>query len=253
VAGATTNHAANVYLPDDGSNGWVWARARDRMGNLSPAAVSGPYWIDSHPPSATGAVVSLSLSAFGRYVIDSSTVTGRWSGFSDAGSGIQGYYCALTDGGGTTNGQWTATPGGVLAGARQGVTNTFYVWARDALGLIGRAADASFLALDSAGDRDGDGLSNAQEEIAGTDACNPASAFALTPATSEDGKGYPVLRWGGIANRFYTLYCRDALLSETNWAALPDFVNVPGVAGGMVYTDRTAVIRTRFYRITVSP
>jgi subtilisin family serine protease len=253
AAGSTSNRFANVIVPGDGSNWWISARARDRVGNLSPTALSGPYWIDAHPPSMTAAQVTLALSPFGRYLIDSTTVTGTWSGFTDAGSGIQGYFFSLANGGGTTNGSWTTVAEGVLPGAQFDVTNTFHVWARDALGLIGPAAAASFLVLDSAGDRDGDGLSNAQEEIAGTDACNPFSAFALEPSTSNDGAGYPVLRWLGVTGRFYSLYYRDALLPETNWTAVPDLVHMPGLTGTMTYTDRTAVLPTRFYRITVTP
>ena len=252
VTGSTTNRVASSPSLSDGSNWWLSARTRDAFGNLSPVVRMGPYWIDSTPPSATSASLTLALSPFGRYVIGSTSVTGTWSGFTDSASGIEGYFVDFNNGAGTTNGQWTSATTGLITGARIGLTNTVYVWARDMAGNIGPAASAAYLVLDPAGDCDGDHLSNAQEEIAGTDACNPASAFKLAPSALDVGRaGGLVLQWPSSTNRLYTLLYRDSLLSETNWVPIPEFIQVPGVDGTMVYTDRTISLPVRFFRISV--
>jgi hypothetical protein len=250
ASGSTPDQTVESLVLPDGSNWWVTVRARDLCGNVSTTAVTGPYWIDTHPPSATGATVTLSLSPFGHYLINSTSVTGSWSGFTDTASSIRNYYCAFTDQSGSTNGLPTTLRDGVLSNAQRGVTNTFFVWAEDYAGLIGSAASASWVALDAENDQDGDGLLNLQEDIAGTDAFNPASVLRLSTSQADSMEGFR-LRWPAVTNRLYTLYFNDSLLPSTNWSSLPDGVDIPGQEGIMTYTDRTAVLPSRFYRITV--
>jgi hypothetical protein len=252
ASGSTTNLESSLQAPSDGSNWFVFVRARDLRGNVSAATVEGPYWVDSSPPSATNAVVTLSHSPFGNYLIGPTPVTGSWTGFSDTASGIRNYYYAFSNQAGSTNGFPTASTAGTLSNALIGVTNTLFVWAEDHAGLIGSAAAASCLVLDAAGDQDGDQLSNADEEFTGTDANDPASALRLS--NTQDGPAHDlILRWPAITNRLYTLHYRDSLLSDTNWSSVPDFTDVPGLNGTMTYTDRTVVLPSRFYQITVRP
>ncbi len=69
----------------------------------------------------------------------------------------------------------------------------------------------------AAADEDGDGLTNAQEALAGTDPLNAASRFAAAPQT--DAAGGVVLRWRGAWGKRYTVE-RSADLKT--WTALPD-------------------------------
>jgi hypothetical protein len=235
----------------DGTNWQAAVQAVDAFGNVGPAALIGKFWIDATPPSATGAVITLGRSAHGAYVIGN-TVTGTWAGFTDSGSGIAGYYVSLADAGTTTNGQWSTTPPASLTATTLDATNTVYVWARDSAGMIGPAAAASMLMLSTNGDWDVDGLPNAQEDVAGTDARNALSALRLEGLASPEATGAVfVLRWQAATNRLYSLAHRAGLLSaDPDWTAAEDYTLVPGVDGFMSYTDRHSTV-TRFYRLSV--
>jgi subtilisin family serine protease len=251
-SGTTTNRKATIPSPGDGTNIWVWVRAQDNFGNLSDAAYKGPYWIDANPPSAAGSTISLALSPFGNYCIGGTSVTGSWSGFTDRGTGIEGYYLSLQDGGGTTNGALQVTTTGVFNTLIMNQTNTVYVWARDKMGWIGQSAKVAFLALSPEGDWDHDGISNAGEDIAGTDASQASSLFRLGVAgNSMDNKNGFVIQWAGLSNRHYSVSYNDQLTSGSTWIPLSGCVNLPGTNGVMSFTDPTSV-PLRFYKISVT-
>jgi len=249
----TTGRTGSTLPLSDGTNYWGWVCARDQMGNLSLPAFYGPCWIDGTPPSAVDAVITLSLSPFGNYVVGSNTVAGTWSGFNDgAGSGILGYYFAPTNAGGTTQGSWTTTPQGMLSNLQMDHTNTLYVWAKDQTGWIGAAANASFVALSSGGDWDHDGVLNWQEEFTGTDALLGGSSFQLGIAGVDPLQpGSFTLRWTSLPNRYYTISYKDTLGSG-NWIALPNAIALSGTTGMMSFTDTTLTHSSRFYRISVT-
>lgn len=66
-------------------------------------------------------------------------------------------------------------------------------------------------------DEDGDGFTNAQEALAGTDPLNAASRFAATPYT--DDAGNLVLRWRGAWGKRYLV---ESSADLKTWTALPD-------------------------------
>lgn len=251
VTGQTTACTADSAVLPDGSNIWASVRARDVCGNVSTASASGPYWIDAAPPSPAGATVTPSLSPFGPYLVGSTTVTGTWAAFTDTGAGIEGYYYAWHNGGGTTNGRWAIQPSGVLTNARVGETNTLFVWARDRVGHIGLAASASFLVLDPEGNLDGDALSNADEEMAGTDASNPASILRLAVAAVPAVSNGSALQWVGVTNRVYTLLYRQDLTDGKDWVSVPGLTRMAGQQGTMTIPDPMTNLPVRFYRISV--
>ena len=237
-------------LPDS-SNCWASLYARDRYGNSSPVQTLGPFRIDTRPPSSTGAVITLSLDPAGTYLIGTNSITGSWTGFSDAGSGIARYICALTNRSPSTNSQCTLTPSATLTGIRPDATNVLSVWAVDNLGLVGTAASMPFLALSPNGDWDADGMLNASENTAGTDPAKPGSLFLLK-LQSSGNSGIFILRWPSLTNRLYTLAQADTLLPQgTNWTLMTNWIRIPGVAGTMICTDQVENIPARFYRITV--
>jgi hypothetical protein len=250
VSGSTTNLEVNSLALPDGSNCFVIVRARDLFGNVSAAAVDGPYWIDTAPPSTTNATATLIHSPFGNYLIGATSITGTWSGFSDEASGIRDYYYSFSNRGGSADGILTTLTTGVLSNAQIGATNTLFVWAADNAGLIGPAVETSCLILDAVGDQDGDRISNADEELTGTDAGDPSSVLRLSASQPEAVSEF-ILQWPAITNRLYTLHYRDSLLYNTNWSFVPGFVDIPGFSGTMVHTDLTTVLPSRFYKITV--
>jgi subtilisin family serine protease len=248
----TLTRVAVTAKAPDGTNLWAWVRARDQYGNGSEPALLGPYWIDATPPSAAQARVTVQLSPFGTYRVGVTPAPGSWTGFSDGGSGIAGYYLSLADGGGTTNGIWSPAPAGTLSGLVPNATNTFFVWARDEAGGIGAAACQSFLVLAATADPDGDGFTAAQEEVAGTDALNADSALRLMAAATGGRTGDTfVIRWFGVTNRLYSLSAAPSLLSVGEWTGVPGGTNLPGPGALMEYADPIGTATARFYRITV--
>jgi subtilisin family serine protease len=207
--------------------------------------------VDADPPSAVGAELILRTSEVGNYIV-ANTVTGAWSGFTDNLSGVAGYYYAATNGAPGTNGAWTTVTNGVLT-ALPDQTNSFYVWARDGVGLIGEAVGATILALDPGTDYDGDGALNGEEETAGTDATRDGSVLAVDSAALADGVGTQrllVITWPTVLDRRYALHSAAALTNAApDWVAL--MTNRPGTGGPMAYTDALDAVEVRFYRVGV--
>jgi hypothetical protein len=233
----------------ESTNWWFCVEARDAFGNTGGVAAIGPFWIDTLPPSAVGALVSVLRSPAGNYIVGDGTVTSLWSGFTDRGIGVAGYYCALTNSAGTTNGIWTAGATAVLTGAQLDRTNTVFVWAQDQLGWIGSAAAATVLVLRAESDWDRDGLANGAEETAGTDAADGQSVFRADSISTDTNSSGFVIRWNSIAGRSYALYSTNCIDQAGPWA--PIATNLTGTGGTMEYTDTNAVAPTLYYRITV--
>ena len=254
-AAATTRFTpattAQRDTPADGSNLWVSVQASDLFGNLSPARQLGPFKVDTTPPAANWAKFEFDTHPFGYYIMGTN-ITCSWNGFVDASSGIEGYYAALTDAGGTTNGVWTASPGLTLTGAVPDQANVVYVWAMDAVGNVGLSAAAPILVLSDDEDYDGDGHANAHEAIAGTDASDASSAFEVREVITLQGTNVSeiVVTWDAITNRIYGVTCATNLLGP-DWRPLPGYTNLPGVAGTMSYTGVIDRLENRFYRATV--
>ncbi|MEI6809958.1 MAG: hypothetical protein WCN95_14670, partial [bacterium] len=235
----------------DGSNWWLRVRAVDVFGNAGAVTGAGPYCIDVLPPSAGAATVAIQQSAFGSYIVGSTAITGVWSGFADAGSGIAGYYYSPTNGGSSTGGWWTTVMTGTITGLIMNATNRVYVWAKDNMGHIGGAASGSVFVLAPAGDWDGDFQLNGMEEVVGSDAMDPASVFKVTGVGEErpaEGYGFH-LSWQGVVGRLYTAYYADWM--GDFWKADTLYSNVLSTGGTMIYTN-TAPVSNRFFRIRVT-
>lgn len=92
-------------------------------------------------------------------------------------------------------------------------------------------------------DSDGDGCSDWQEGVAGTDA---TSATSRWDAAVNDAPGQgPVLRWASVSNRTYTVY--RSIGSTTNFTAIAS--DLPARPPVNAYTDTVTGIERAFYRI----
>ncbi|MBK8476255.1 MAG: right-handed parallel beta-helix repeat-containing protein [Opitutaceae bacterium] len=101
----------------------------------------------------------------------------------------------------------------------------------------------------AAADEDGDGFSNAQEALAGTDPLNAASRFAAAlPQT--DAAGNSVLRWRGAWGKRYTVQSSTDLKT---WTALPEtHIGRGQELSGIVRASGAAAEARRYWRVVVA-
>lgn len=98
---------------------------------------------------------------------------------------------------------------------------------------------------DAAGDRDGDGWSNRDEYLAGTDPQNAASGLRL--AVQSEGGTSASLSFEGVAGRSYTVQISTSFepLQWARWIDLPARTN----SGPVFVLDPAPAPGTRFYRV----
>ena len=99
--------------------------------------------------------------------------------------------------------------------------------------------------LAAGGDEDGDGVSNANEDVAGTNPLSSSSCFRIQSITR--GPGTAAVTIPTVAGRYYHLESSDDLAS---WQTVE--ANFPATGTTHVFTDSAAAPARKFYRARVS-
>ncbi len=101
----------------------------------------------------------------------------------------------------------------------------------------------------AAADADGDGASNLNEYLAGT---NPMDALSKLQVLGPD-KGNAagsLLQWPTVANKQYVIECASSLF-DTNWTVLS--TNLVGDGSMLQFIDTNSTDSARFYRVRLAP
>jgi hypothetical protein len=152
-------------------------------------------------------------------------------------------------------GHFSASPNGVA---------TFHTSLQDGLITVGNRTGSSWNdgipdtwrllyfgtvsnALSAAGaDPDGDGASNWQEFVAGTNPQDATSVFKFLPALSSPGSSF-TLQWPSVVNKNYTV--QSSASAEGGWSAMAS--NLVGNSQVLQWTDTNISSSARFYRAVV--
>jgi len=102
--------------------------------------------------------------------------------------------------------------------------------------------------VDPNADPDGDGMSNYQEYLAGTDPNNPDSVLRITAESFLSGGTSAMLTWNSVPTRYYYIYTTPGL-SSPNWtdSGLGLISPSAGSTTTAGFTDTSAA--ARFYRV----
>lgn len=232
-------------LDADSSNWWISVTARDAMGNAASVS-NGPFWVDATPPAIGAASLQAARGCDGTYVLGTPVLLTA-AGVTDALSGVSSYAFANTtrpEAGSLTvssnRASWTAVA--------WDATNRFTVAAADAAGNRSAPLTLDVLVLNPVSDRDGDGISNGDEDLVGSSPFAPSPPFAI--GRIDATRGGTAVAWSAITGRFYTVEARGAL-DNGGWTNLPAFTSMPGSNGTMsVILPRSD--SAHFYRVRVS-
>jgi hypothetical protein len=259
-ATATTNNifadleripgATAQLRPPDGSNIWFEVQAVDLFGNASGITRSGPYRVDTIPPSASNAFIRVHRSAFGSYTVGVNLTT-EWGGFTDALSGMDGYYIFPQSKYDFEEPLFLVSTQGVYVSAVANATNQISVSAIDRAGNVSAVVTDNIWVLDPAADIDGDMFNAADEEIAGTDATDALSRFRLGLSVLQTATNGVTMQvwWDSLIGRRYTLLASPAL-NVPDWQPVVGMADLPGA--GNVVTNTVLFGSPVFLRLSVT-
>jgi len=228
-----------VSLPGVPSTDAAWETNPFEPQYLKLYDVTAPPAVGSAPSVTPPYTVPNSTTKF----TANGTTTVSWSAVTDP-EGLTPTYRVTASNGSTVE---TTSTSVSFSGLTPG-TYTFTVTALNPNDLSQASLPSnpspSVRSLSSTGDDDGDGQTNADELIAGTDPLNPSSRFQINTILTS-GNGF-TLTWTPVLGKTYTVEaCED--LSIGDWLPIP---NATGLTSG-TYTDPAISPSRKFYRIVV--
>jgi sugar lactone lactonase YvrE len=228
-----------VIQPLDGSPAITTAVSFSAATNLgSPYATAsqslnsyGAAWLDSSVPGVSGTAILGTLTVtLPPNVNANSAYLVHFTHFSASPNGLASFRATVQDGlitvGNRTGSSWG-----------DGIPDTWRLLYFGTIYNILSAADA---------DPDGDGASNWQEYIAGTNPRDAASVFRFLPAAPLTGTSF-TLQWPSVVNKIYTLESSSS--PGGGWTTVA--TNLLGNSQVLQWTDTNAASSARFYRALV--
>ena len=200
-------------------------------GDKTPPVMTVPSDMSVNAPADTGIAVNFNATATD-VVSGDVTVTSLPASGSLFPAGPTLVTCSATDGlGNTATGAFTVT-----------VNTPVMAWRQENFGTSvndGEAADTA--------DPDGDGWTNQQEYVSGTDPKSRTSLLKFSQVNAVGGDTQ--LSFATVAGKSYRLECSDNLAPDS-WMIVQD--NISGTGSPVTYTDPNgASLAKRFYRIVV--
>ena len=198
------------------------------------------------PPAGT---VPASAKGYGL----GNSVTFNWSAVSDPYGGVSGYRLIVSTDAAGQNVVFNGLVGNVTSDTLTGVTpgQTLYAWI-DAVnnagveGALG-AASAATPVLDPNGDADGDGQTNAAEDLAGTNPLDASSNLRITGVARNASAHTTQITWSSVSGKQYQVEATSDLTSGA-YAAVSGVLTATGTTTTFTYNS----ISTReFYRVQV--
>ena len=111
------------------------------------------------------------------------------------------------------------------------------------------AASAGTPVLDPNGDADGDGQSNAAEDLAGTDLFNAASSLRVTAVTRNTAASTIQITWTSVSGKQYQVEATNNLTTG-NYTTISGVITASGTTTSFVDSAASA---PKFYRVRVVP
>jgi hypothetical protein len=221
-----TNQLGAVWLSRDilpaiTVNTQMRFRVTAHNGYFGAAYTTPLFSVDNVPPSfLPGALAFAPLRAAGPYAVTPDALPVSWPPATDAPFTNLAYRLRVSGDPVLTPLTQVTVP---LAG-RLDATHTFELVALDHVGNASEPLGASLLVLDALGDYDADGMSTADEEVAGTSATDAADRLA---ASCTAAAGTLNLSWPSVTGRLYTVQTSPTL-SPPAWQPLPGWTDIPG-------------------------
>ena len=204
---------------------------------------------DVTPPPTDSAPVSAKAYALGN------VATFNWSAVSDPLGGIAGYRLVVSTDAAGNNVIFNATVGNVTSYAISNAAPGQVLYARvDAINNAGiegplSPASAAVPVLDPLGDSDGDGTSNAAEDLAGTNPLDATSVFRVQSVVRNAASNTVQVTWSSVAGKKYEVdFSPD--LSPGSFAAVSP--TITATAGTTTFSHQPSTARG-FYRVAIVP
>lgn len=237
--------ASRATVPPVTVNTQVVFRITATNGYYGTVLATGPVTVDNVAPVfQSGTLTGSPMSSLGDYALTSDGLTLSWPVATDTPSTNLLY--RLTDDGAAH--VFSTASGTLSLSNRLDAVHSFQVVALDPAGNASGPLDTTLLVLDALADFDGDGMTSADEETAGTCATNAADrlAAALSPVTTD---GSLRLSWTGETGRLYTVETTPTL-SPPDWQPLPGGADLAG-AGEPLTLALPTTNSASFFRIRV--